>query len=490
MARNPSISISFSQNKFAQEVNKMASALKTVRKEFEISNLAIEATGDKTALAQNKLKGFAEETKILRSATAALQKGLDNATNTQAKLAVRVEAARQAYEKAAKSENKSKDEVARLKKEYEDLSARLVKADKAVSNWQTKLQNAQINENKLKVAINQTNKEIEEQNKRQVENINNTRNATTATGQLLNVYTLIKGLALGYAGKTVFEALIGSNAQFEQYMASFEVLLGGVEQAQKRMEELTEFAAVTPFELPQVVEAEKRLLAYGVAAENTAKVMQILGDLSMGNAEKMNMLSLAYGQVVTATRLTGGELRQFSENGIPLLDELAKMYNVTAAEMRDMISAGRISADAVTAALQRMTSDGGKFYGMMQKQSQTMEGMLATLKDNVNMFARDVGEKSFNYLKGALSDLMYQFDELEKSGKMEMLEMVRNISDMVDIHYIRQKEPKGLGHAIHCAKSFVGDEPFAVMLGDDVVDNDVPCLKQLMDCYDEYKTSV
>ena len=80
--------------------------------------------------------------------------------------------------------------------------------------------------------------------------------------------------------------------------------------------------------------------------------------------------------------------------------------------------------------------------------------------------------------------------ELEKSGKMEMLEMVRNISDMVDIHYIRQKEPKGLGHAIHCAKSFVGDEPFAVMLGDDVVDSDVPCLKQLMDCYDEYKTSV
>ena len=80
--------------------------------------------------------------------------------------------------------------------------------------------------------------------------------------------------------------------------------------------------------------------------------------------------------------------------------------------------------------------------------------------------------------------------ELEKNGKIKMLEMVRNISDMVDIHYIRQKEPKGLGHAIHCAKSFVGNEPFAVMLGDDVVDNDVPCLKQLMDCYDEYKTTI
>ena len=80
--------------------------------------------------------------------------------------------------------------------------------------------------------------------------------------------------------------------------------------------------------------------------------------------------------------------------------------------------------------------------------------------------------------------------ELEKAGKQEMLEMVRGISDMVDIHYIRQKEPRGLGHAIHCAKSFVGNEPFAVMLGDDVVDSEVPCLKQLINCFNEYKTTI
>lgn len=81
--------------------------------------------------------------------------------------------------------------------------------------------------------------------------------------------------------------------------------------------------------------------------------------------------------------------------------------------------------------------------------------------------------------------------ELAKAGKDEMLEMVHNISNMVNIHYIRQKEPKGLGHAIHCAKAFVGDEPFAILLGDDVVYNEEkPCLKQLIDCYDEYKTSI
>ena len=80
--------------------------------------------------------------------------------------------------------------------------------------------------------------------------------------------------------------------------------------------------------------------------------------------------------------------------------------------------------------------------------------------------------------------------ELEKSGKSELLELVRDISEMVDIHYIRQKEPRGLGHAIYCAKTFVGNEPFAVMLGDDVVDSEVPCLKQLIDCYSEYNTSI
>ena len=80
--------------------------------------------------------------------------------------------------------------------------------------------------------------------------------------------------------------------------------------------------------------------------------------------------------------------------------------------------------------------------------------------------------------------------ELDQKSKKEMLKMVQDISNMVNIHYIRQKEPKGLGHAIHCAKIFIGNEPFAVLLGDDIVDAKTPCLKQLINAYDEYKTSV
>ena len=80
--------------------------------------------------------------------------------------------------------------------------------------------------------------------------------------------------------------------------------------------------------------------------------------------------------------------------------------------------------------------------------------------------------------------------ELQKTGKEELLSLVKDVSNLVDIHYIRQKEPRGLGHAIYCARSFVGNEPFAVLLGDDLVVSEVPCLKQLIDIYNEYNTTI
>ncbi len=79
---------------------------------------------------------------------------------------------------------------------------------------------------------------------------------------------------------------------------------------------------------------------------------------------------------------------------------------------------------------------------------------------------------------------------LEKKGKDDLLQIVRKVSNMVNIHYIRQKEPRGLGHAIHCAKAFIKDEPFAVLLGDDVVDAKQPCLKQLIDAYDIHNGTI
>lgn len=88
-------------------------------------------------------------------------------------------------------------------------------------------------------------------------------------------------------------------------------------------------------------------------------------------------------------------------------------------------------------------------------------------------------------------DKSYELEDmLNRKGDLETLSLVRDISNLVNIHYIRQKEPKGLGHAINCAKSFIGDEPFAVLLGDDIVDSEVPTLKQMIQVFDKYKTTI
>jgi UTP--glucose-1-phosphate uridylyltransferase len=81
-------------------------------------------------------------------------------------------------------------------------------------------------------------------------------------------------------------------------------------------------------------------------------------------------------------------------------------------------------------------------------------------------------------------------DKLKSKGKKELLEGVEKISNLGNIHYIRQKEPLGLGHAIYCAKAFVGNEPFAVMLGDDIVKSKKPCIKQLIEKYEEYNSTI
>lgn len=88
-------------------------------------------------------------------------------------------------------------------------------------------------------------------------------------------------------------------------------------------------------------------------------------------------------------------------------------------------------------------------------------------------------------------DKSYELEDiLRRKGDEELLSLVQDISNLVNLNYVRQKEPRGLGHAIHCARSFIDNEPFAVLLGDDIVDSEVPCLRQLMDVYDKYKTPV
>lgn len=270
----------------------------------------------------------------------------------------------------------------------------------------------------LKAKVDATTKEINQQTQAFAKNA---KQGNDTANQLKSAFTMLKGVALGYAGKTLFSALIGSNAEFEQSMTSFEVLLGSADKADKLLNDLNDFGAATPFELPELTESTTQLLAFGTAEEDVMTKLQQLGDLSMGNAEKLGRLTNAYGKMLAKGKVSLEELNMFTEAGVPILEELQKQYGVTQEKLFDMISAGKINIDGINTAMESMTSQGGKFFGMMEKQSQTMSGLFSTMTDTVNIFARQVGEESFEYLKGEMASLMAEIDRMSASGELQAI---------------------------------------------------------------------
>lgn len=203
------------------------------------------------------------------------------------------------------------------------------------------------------------------------------------------------------------KGVIAAGAGFEQTQIAFETMIGSVDKAHKTLADLAQFAARTPFELPQLEEASKRLLAYGVSADSLIPTLRMLGDISAGvGMDKLPQLILAFGQVKAITHLTGMELRQFSEAGVPLLGALATQFGKTEQEILDMVSAGEIGFADVQKALGSMTEEGGKFFNLMDRQSTSLGGMWSNLNDQMSLTARTIGEQLLPVLKPVVEKLI------------------------------------------------------------------------------------
>lgn len=184
---------------------------------------------------------------------------------------------------------------------------------------------------------------------------------------------------------------LDSASDFEQSRIAFDTMLGSAEKAKKLLKEVSDFAAKTPFELPEVVEGAKKLLAYNVEAENLLPTFRMLGDIASGvGREKLPQLILAFGQVKAATRLTGMELRQFTEAGVPLISLLAKHLGKAESEIQKLVSDGAVKFKDVEAALRMTTSEGGKFFNLMERQSKTFSGTMSNVRDNLGRVAREI----------------------------------------------------------------------------------------------------
>jgi len=177
----------------------------------------------------------------------------------------------------------------------------------------------------------------------------------------------------------------------EQAQISFEVMLGSAEAAKIMLSDLKTFAAVTPFEFPDISKNAQLLLNFGIEANNIIPYLKMLGDVSGGNAEKLSSLSLVFAQVASSGKLMGGDLLQMIGAGFNPLQVMSEKTGKSMGELKDEVSAGRISFDLVKEAFIGATSEGGRFFGMMDKQSASGAGLLSTLSDNIGVMQTAFG---------------------------------------------------------------------------------------------------
>lgn len=211
------------------------------------------------------------------------------------------------------------------------------------------------------------------------------------------------GLAKG--GMSVLAGAIGSvtaalgagavagmkyNASIETYQTSFEVMTGSAEKAAEVIDRLKKVGAETPFELPDLADTTQLLMNYGLTADEAMDKMMMLGDISQGSADKMSRIAMAYGQMSSAGKVQLEDIKQMIEAGFNPLQEISETTGESMSSLYDRISKGTISVDEITASMQRATSEGGKYYQSMQKQSQTFDGMISTLKDNAQQLIGEV----------------------------------------------------------------------------------------------------
>lgn len=227
----------------------------------------------------------------------------------------------------------------------------------------------------------------------------------------------------GFTAKELIQNIIQARGEIQQLEVAFTTMLGSGEKANVLMAQLIETAVKTPFELRDVADGARQLLAYGFAAEDVNQTLIRLGDIAAGLSIPLGDLIYVYGTTMTQGRLYTRDLIQFTTRGIPMIDELAKQLGVAKSEVQGLIEAGRVGFPEVQKVIESLTNEGGKFGGLMEAQSKTITGQISNIKDSFFIMLNDIGKANEGIINDALSSVSYLIENYEKVGKI-LIELV------------------------------------------------------------------
>lgn len=252
---------------------------------------------------------------------------------------------------------------------------------------------------------------------------------TVAAGQMIADFAKKAASELSNVVKSGLEY----NASMQSYLTNFKVMLGSEEQAAEKLAEIRKMAASTPFSLDDLTDGTQTLLQFGIAADDTTGVLQQLGDISLGNADKLQTLVRAYGKMSSAQKVTLENVNMMIDAGFNPLNQICTATGESMADLYKRISDGKVSFAELEAAVESATSQGGQFYNGMLEASQTFSGRMSTLKDNVSALTGELTSGLFE----ALGELVVKVNEaavslLDDEEKMSQLkDTLGNLASVV-----------------------------------------------------------
>lgn len=251
---------------------------------------------------------------------------------------------------------------------------------------------------------------------------------TVAAGNMIADFAKKAASELG----KVIQSGVDYNASMESYLTNFKVMLGNEELAAAKLSELRKMAASTPFALSDLTEGTQTLLQFGIAADDTTDVLKQLGDISLGNADKLQTLVRAYGKMSSAHKVTLENVNMMIDAGFNPLNQICDATGESMSDLYKRISDGRVSFEELQYAVQAATSEGGQFYNGMLEASQTFSGRMSTLKDNVAALTGELTSGLF----AALGDLVVKLNDvvtsfLDSDEKMDQLKDTIGIATSV-----------------------------------------------------------
>lgn len=367
-------------SQITQNLREVSSEMKIVTSTYDKNDTSTDALTAKSDVLNKRLEEQKSKLKLVSDQYKQYQNAVKQSADEHTQLGEKLENAKGKLAsievqcgKNSKEYEEQKKAVDDLQKQYDESTIAQDKNKKSLSQLAVQMNNAQAD-------VNKTTKEI--------------KNLGNESDKLNDGFTVLKGTMANLASQAIskvvdgFKELVGGAVDYqksmEYYTTSFTVMTGSADKAEETVKKLADIGATTPFDMPQLADATSLLMNFGFSADDAVDSMMMLGDISQGNAGKLDTIARAYGKMNSAQKVSLESINMMIDAGFNPLQEISEHTGESMQSLYDRISKGKVSVDEITESMVRSTSEGGKYFQSMDAQSQTLDGRLSTLSDTVN----------------------------------------------------------------------------------------------------------